>query len=49
MLRVGRKPEKTAGPTLRGTVRSRTLQEGPKVVAAFNLEKVVWEFLRRWG
>ena len=43
MLRVGGEPEKTAGPTLRGTARSRTLQEGPKVCcrAAFNLEKVV--------
>ena len=30
-LRVGGKPEKTAGPTLRGTARGRTLQEGPKV------------------
>ena len=32
MLRVGREPRKTAGPTLRGAARSRTLQEGPDVI-----------------
>ena len=29
MLWVGGEPRKTAGPTLRGVARSRTLQEGP--------------------
>ena len=28
---VGGEPRKTAGPTLRGAARSRTLQEGPNV------------------
>ena len=32
MLWVGGEPRKTAGPTLRGAVRSRTLQEGAKCV-----------------
>ena len=31
VLRVGGEPRKTAGPTLRGAARSRTLQEGPNV------------------
>ena len=29
VLWVGGEPRKTAGPMLRGAVRSRTLQEGP--------------------
>ena len=31
VLRVGGEPGKTAGPTLRGAARSRTLQEGARV------------------
>ena len=31
MLRVGGEPKKTAGPTLRGAARSRTLQKEPNV------------------
>ena len=32
MLWVGGEPRKTAGPTLRGAARSRTLQKGPRVL-----------------